>query len=479
MTATPPVLLKYQREFVSCRDPVRVWEKSRRIGASWSLAADYALDAARTDGPDCWYVGYNYDMAREFIDDVGMWSRVFNIAASEVGEVVLDDEHGSILMFEVKFSSGHRVQALSSRPTNLRGKGGRAGIDEAAFHDDLPGLLKAALAFLMWGGRVDILSSHNGVESEFAKLIERVRSGLQKATLFRTTIDDALADGLYNRICLVRGIVSTPEGKTKWRDELMGYYGDFAEEELLCVPARSGGTYLPAGLVEECMFTAPVVQLDRPEAFTWKPDAVREADVKEWCDATLGPLLAALPNDREHYLGQDFGRTSDLTAIAPVTVERDLSRRYPFVAELWNIPFDQQRDVSFYIADRLPNFRGGAIDQGGNGQYLAEKMAQRYGDGRINRVSFSEKTYLEILPPLKAAMQSHLVWLPRDAGVKSDLQAFRVINGLPKLPPARIAGDKKGKTRHGDTGIAIALAHHASKQDGWLEQFKQITMGAR
>ena len=35
-------------------------------------------------------------------------------------------------------------------------------IDEAAFHDDLPELLKAALAFTMWGGVVRVISTHNG-----------------------------------------------------------------------------------------------------------------------------------------------------------------------------------------------------------------------------------------------------------------------------------------------------------------------------
>ena len=45
-------------------------------------------------------------------------------------------------------------------------------IDEAAFHEDLPGLLKAALAFTMWGGLVRIISTQNGAHSAFNELIK-------------------------------------------------------------------------------------------------------------------------------------------------------------------------------------------------------------------------------------------------------------------------------------------------------------------
>ena len=70
-----------------------------------------------------------------------------------------------ILAYRIRFASGHKIVALSSRPSNLRGKDGCAVIDEAAFHEDLPGLLKAALAFTMWGGLVRIISTHNGAHN--------------------------------------------------------------------------------------------------------------------------------------------------------------------------------------------------------------------------------------------------------------------------------------------------------------------------
>ena len=129
------------------------------------------------------------------------WARRFNRAANAVEEIVLEDERAAILAYRIRFASGHKVVALSSRPSNLRGKDGCAVIDEAAFHEDLPGLLKAALAFTMWGGLVRIISTHNGADNAFNELISEIRAGRRPYSLHRTTLDDALADGLFQKIC--------------------------------------------------------------------------------------------------------------------------------------------------------------------------------------------------------------------------------------------------------------------------------------
>ena len=40
MSQAPAVLLPYQQRWLVDPSPVKVWEKSRRIGASWGDAAD-------------------------------------------------------------------------------------------------------------------------------------------------------------------------------------------------------------------------------------------------------------------------------------------------------------------------------------------------------------------------------------------------------------------------------------------------------
>ena len=201
---TGAVLLPYQQAWINDKSEVAVWEKSRRIGASWCDAADSALTAAVKEdegGMDCWYIGYSQDMAEEYIRDTAFWAKVYHDVALKIEESVLEDKKEQIPIYRVRFASGKRVTALSSRPTNLRGKQGKVTIDEAAFHPDLEGLLESALALLMWGGYVRILSTHFGVENPFNELIEDIRAGKWPYALHRTTFNDALAAGLYRRIC--------------------------------------------------------------------------------------------------------------------------------------------------------------------------------------------------------------------------------------------------------------------------------------
>ena len=172
---TPMALLPYQQRWCADTAQVKVCEKSRRIGLTWGEAADTALLASRTNGMDSWYIGYNKDMAIEFIRDCANWAKFYGLAAGEIEETVEvfkdGDEDKAILAFVIRFASGWRITALSSRPSNLRGKAGRVILDEAAFHDDLAELLKAALALLMWGGEVHIISTHNGVDNPFNELV--------------------------------------------------------------------------------------------------------------------------------------------------------------------------------------------------------------------------------------------------------------------------------------------------------------------
>src|SRR5882757_4626213 len=93
------ILLPYQRRWIADQSQVKVSEKSRRIGITWTEAADRALGAAITGraGIDGWDIGYNKDMALEFIEAAAQWARRFNRAAQAIEEIVLEDERANIL----------------------------------------------------------------------------------------------------------------------------------------------------------------------------------------------------------------------------------------------------------------------------------------------------------------------------------------------------------------------------------------------
>jgi phage FluMu gp28-like protein len=459
------ILLPYQRRWIADQSQVKVSEKSRRIGITWTEAADRALGAATAGraGIDGWYIGYNKDMALEFVEAAARWARRFNRAAEAIEEIVLADERADILAYRIRFASGHKIVALSSRPSNLRGKDGCAVIDEAAFHEDLPGLLKAALAFTMWGGLVRIISTHNGANNPFNELISEIRAGRRPYSLHRTTFDEALADGLYKKICEQNGTEWSGEKQREWRQQIVDFYGDNVGEELFCIPRASSGAFLSSVLIEARMKPGvPIIRWELPAEFAGRPEADRYSETQAWCEDKLAPAIAALDPARASFFGEDFGRSGDLTVIWPLQIAADLTRRTPFVVELRNIPFRNQEQVLFYIADRLPRFTAGAMDARGNGQYLAETAAQRYG-ARIVQVMLSESWYRENMPRYKAAFEDGTIEIPKDADVLADHRAIVLEQGVAKVSERRVGADGKG--RHGDSAMAAALAFFASRTE--------------
>lgn len=468
----PPVLLPYQQRWVADPSPVKFMEKSRRTGITWAEASDNVLTAASSTaagGMNVYYIGYNQDMTVEYIQACAMWARVFNYAASEIEEGFWeeDEEDKNIKTYTIKFpDSGFRVVALSSRPSNLRGRQGVIVIDEAAFHEQLKELLKAAMAMLIWGGKVRVISTHDGDDNEFNITITDIRAGRQGGSVQRVTFKDAVAEGLFHRVCLRTGREWSTDAELAWMASVYKFYGAGASEELDCIPANGSGAWLSRALIESRMSPdTPVLRLTCPEGYELKPEDVRWSETQDWLDTHLKPLLEALPADARSFLGRDFGRSGDLSVDYPLLQLKNLVRRVPFVLELRNVPFKQQEQITWYLMDGLPGLLGAAFDARGNGAYLAEYAMQRYGHSRVKQVMPTEGWYREHMPPVKAALEDgNLVDLPKDEDTLDDLRAVQVVNGVPRVPEQRSKAKSDSGKRHGDSAISLALAYFASRE---------------
>jgi phage FluMu gp28-like protein len=454
------------------KHPVVFCEKSRRIGMTWGIGADAVLNAASSKaagGMDIFYIGFNLDMTREFIDVCAMWAKAFHPAASAVEEFIFKDqdkdgETREIQAFRIRFDSGYDICALTSRPRSLRGHQGYIIIDEAAFHDDLKELMKAALANLMWGGKVFVISTHDGVDNVFNQYIQDAHAGKNPYKVIKVDFDEALKDGLYQRICMVTHKIWSQEAEKVWRDDIVNLYGEGAEEELFCIPRLSSGAYLSGQLIEQRMQSRPILRLKCDDDFVKCPDAERVSFIKDWCETHLKHLLKSLNPKLQSYLGEDFGRSGDLSVLWPLQIQQDLKRDTPFVIELRNVPFSSQRQIVWYLIDHLPLFSGAAFDARGNGQQLAEETAQRYGGERIHQVMISTAWYQDSFPKYKAALEDDMIILPQDADILTDHRAVKMIRGIPTIPDLRSTGADGGK-RHGDSVIAAVMAYWASLQD--------------
>lgn len=472
----PDVLMPGQKALLRATSAYQliVAEKSRRIGFTWGVGADAVLTAGaqRTaGGMDVLYIGYNLDMAREFIDTCGMWAKAFMPASSEVQEFLFveQDTKGaerSIQAFRISFASGFEIVALSSKPRSLRGRQGYVILDEFAFHDDAAELLKAAMALLIWGGKVLVISTHNGVDNPFNELINEIRAEKRPGTVVRVTFDEALEQGLYQRVCLRSGKEWSPEAEAAWRKDIYKTYGADADEELRCIPSMSSGAYLSRALIEARMQGGiPVIRWEAPAGFVDWAEDLRKAEIDAFCREQLEPLLKDLDANLRSCLGQDFARSGDLSVIHPLQIRRDLTKVTPFLLELRDVPFEAQKQIVFYIIERLPRFAHGAFDATGNGAYLAEVARQKFGVSLISEIKLSTAWYLLNMPKLKAAFEDGTIILPRDDDVATDYRAIKLINGIAKVPDdARTVGTD-GKDRHGDAGVAGALAIYASGQD--------------
>jgi phage FluMu gp28-like protein len=479
----PAVLLPYQQRWVADQATLKVAGKGRRVGLTWAEAADDVLIAAAMGGSNVFYISANEDMAREYIEAVGMWAKHFSQAASEVADGIYDDsddgaaERRYIKTFEVTFPlSGKRIVALSSRPSNLRGKQGVVVIDEAAYAPDLDKLLKAAMAMVLWGDRVRIISTHDGADNPFAELIDEVRAGKrgtvgvdQDASVHHIPFSLAVAEGLYKRVCLRQGKVWTQEAEDKWVAGAKAMYADNADEELEAIPAQGGGNYLALALITARMSpSTPIVRGRWDGAFVLLPDAVRRLAVKGWIAEQLDPILAQLNPLHRHRFGWDFARVADLSVLTITAQDGALNRRTVLVVELANCPFAHQEQILWHIIDRLPRFSGGAMDAGGNGAQVAENTALRYGMQLVHQVKLSQAWYVEHMPKLKAALEDGtLTDIPRDEHLQSDLRAVKVTRGVPQVANRVQTKDADGVKlqRHGDFAIAAVMECYIASAD--------------
>lgn len=488
------VFLPYQQKWFEDESQIMIAQKSRRTGLTWAEAGRNVINAAKPKkrrGCNTFYVGSKQEMALEYIAACALFARAFNeLAEADVYEQTFWDnaKKEEILTYMIRFpKSGHKIQALSSRPSNLRGLQGDVVIDEAAFHESLEELLKAALALTMWGNKVRLISTHNGVDNPFNTYIQDAKEGRKDYSIHTITLDQAIEQGLYKRICYVIGDEWSPEAEKKWRDDLYknAPNTESADEEYGCIPKKSGGGYLSRVLIEAAMVadrSIPIFRYEAPEGFETWTNQQREDEIQKWCLDNLLPELNRLrPQDR-HYFGEDFARRGDLTVFAPLAVLPDLRKRTPFVVELRNLTYEQQRQVMFFILERLPRFAGGAFDATGNGGYLAEQAALKFGAGMIEQVMLNIPWYAEWMPKLKGEFESFNMEVPRHQNVLDDLLHITVEKGVPVIDKGRTKDNDSSSAknkRHGDFAVALAMANRASWMSGGEIDFTPVPKHSR
>lgn len=501
------VLMKHQSEWIRLQQDtdIAVCEKGRRTGITFAQALTDTITAASSKdagGDNIWYMADTREKGLEYIGYVGKFAQVVARGQATCIEqhIFIDQlEDGSsrnIQAFRVRFASGFRVTALSSRPENIHGLQGLVNLDEAALHKDVSKVLESATALLIWGGRIRIWSSHRGKKNPFHQLVQDVRAGRygKRAKAIRITFDDAVSNGLYERVCSMRGMTPTAEGKKDWYAAIRAAYGPrkaAMREELDVIPRDGDGSGIHSVWIDRSMpEKRPVLRVVFDDDFPRRTEKERETWCATWIALTLIPAVedAQLGFSGRWAIGMDFARHRHFSVITPARIEKDLHRNVPFLIELANAPTRQQEQILWSLLETLKRWTF-AGDATGPGQTLMEYTGDKFGravfdenrgiyrGGPVHEVTLSRAWYGEWMSKYISLFEDGFITLPRDASIEDDHRAVEYIDGIPMVPKLERKDLKDSNlVRHGDSAISGALMQFAALNpvDDWVIEYIEV-----
>ena len=439
-------LLPYQARWVEDESPVKVAVKSRRIGLSWSEAFDDVVHAAAGRG-DVTYISYDKEMTEGWIGDCQDWARDLRGLAAHVEEDVLDDDEGrAFSRFQLALPAGRRIQAVSSLPRKLRSRGrpgDRAVLDELAFCKAPDELLKAGMAMTMWGGRLRLISSHNGEHHPFAALVEDIDAGALPYSLHTIPFDAAVRDGLYRRILEVQAAGArqfdpqadvsefawSPEREAEWVASVRGSYRHAwqAEEELDCIPASGAGSWIVLQDYLEC-------------AHKHANDPARYQG---------GPC----------WVGYDVARRVHLAVIAVLEQIGDVLWLRELVV-MRDTPYSEQRARLGRVLGEYRVVRA-AVDATGMGDVQAETLQEQFGRSVIEPVTLSSPVRLDVATALRECFEDRTIRVGTDRATRDDVRSMRRAPSVIGTP--RLYAEDSESDGHADRFWALALGAAAAR----------------
>lgn len=477
------ILMAHQKAWIEDPSPLKLCRKGRRTGITYAEALDDTLIAAASKeagGDNVFYIPDAKEKGLEFIGTAAHFARVMGESLSEIEEYLFEDERRDgeskhITSWRIRFKSGFRINALSSRPAAVRGLQGIVVMDEVAFHDDPRAMVNAANALLIWGGKLRMISSPNGTDNAFNDLEKEALEGDGNGfNVHHYSFFDAVRNGLYLRVCLKKGWTPSEKAFREWYRRIIKSYGSDDEarnEELGGIPRQGGGVFLPLAVIEARADAAiPLRRWKAPDdAFLDRLPDHRRIVMAEFITAEIDPILASLA-DETYFAGLDFGLKVDKTVLWVMWVDPMLARRTVMVIELTTCPYDQQEQVVWHVLGylRRRDTRGRlghvTMDANGSGATLAQRTRQWLSPEMVTELIPSEPWYREIMTPFRTAFTDGGIDLPADRDVRDDFREIKVIKGVAKIPRGTRKKGQDDTKRHGDTAMACVYAYAASRQ---------------
>lgn len=433
--APPGLFLPFQARWVTDNSRLKLMEKSRQIGISWSTAyAAVERTAAVGNRADQWVSSRDDIQARLFIEDCRKFTDVLQAAAQYLGEEVIDPDK-RLTAYVLSFANGARIHSMSSNPDAQAGKRGGRILDEFALHPDPRKLWSVAYPGITWGGALEVISTHRGSHNFFNDLVREAREqGNPKGlSLHRVTLQDALDQGFLAKL----QASLPPDHPVQDLDE--AEYYDFVRrgcadeesfrQEYLCDPADDDAAFLEYPTIMACEYR-------RDEAWEYGLDAARES--------------------RRLYAGLDIGRKRDLTVLWVLERLGDVLYTRA-VIRLQNMSKPDQEKI---LAPWLALVNRTCIDYTGLGIGWGDDAQARHGKYRIELVTFNQRVKEELAYPVRAAMEERSLRIPCDPAIRAALRAVTKTTGLGGN--VRFTAERT-PDGHADEFWALALAINAAQ----------------
>lgn len=444
MNTSSSYFLPYQKRWLEDKSPVKIWEKSRRIGATYVQAFEDVTDSLENDNYKVYFSSADITAAKEYIDYCSKWAKTYNAAAQLLGEVLLDEEKG-VKALVVEFENGSKIHALSSNPSQFRSKGGKVVLDEFAFHKAAVELWRGAKPATTWGFPIRILSTHNGQSCLYYKFIEKILKGILKWSHHKTDIFLAVEEGLYDKIIKSS---TTKEERDEWIENLKN---DCADEETFwqeygCMAVDEATAFLTYTLIDNCTQNEIATFLEYSQIA--RPEDIDEEDI----------IRALARTTNELYAGVDVARKKDLTIIWLLELINKIYFTKLIISMAKTHFRAQERALSVIL--KHPKLRRCCIDATGLGMMLAENMQTDFGKSKVEPVTFTPAVKEDLAFKILATMDDRNVIVPYHSLVRADLHSVKKI--VTSANNIRFDVTKDETDGHADRFWALGLALHAS-----------------
>ncbi|MBS0476507.1 MAG: terminase family protein [Proteobacteria bacterium] len=427
------IFLPFQSAWIKDTSRLKLMEKSRQIGISWSTAYG-AVERAAAQGArhDEWVSSRDDIQARLFIEDCKLWAGVMDLAAKDLGEEVIDPDK-KLSAYVLQFASGRRIHSMSSNPDAQAGKRGSRILDEFALHRDQRKMWAIAYPGITWGGSMELVSTHRGSNSFFNGLVREIREkgNPKRISLHRVTLQDALEQGFLYK--LQQALPADAEQQDMTEAEYFDFVKAGAadeesfDQEYMCIPADDDSKFIEYELITGCEYSGGT----------------------DWQRSLDGPFTGRL------YCGVDIGRKKDLTVLWVVEQLGDvLYTRH--VETLERMRKSAQEAVLWPWFERCDRI---CIDATGMGIGWADDAQDEFGEHRVEAVNFSAQVKEALAYPLKGALEDRAVRIPDDPKIRADLRKVQKVTTAAENIRFMAESTPDG---HADRFWALALAIHAA-----------------